>query len=97
MNRRRRLIVRDSHKTTAGKVSVPVLPQFLHQFFLKSTKDIYYHTEGSAPAPVSKFRDISAMTVKPEKNTIARIMSGTSIAPKSDNLSLAVSYRPKWN
>ncbi len=74
MNQIRRLIVRDSHKTTAGKVSVPVLPQFLLlQIFLKFTKDIYFQTEGSAPAPVSKFRDKSAMTVKPEKNTIARI------------------------
>jgi len=73
MNQIRRLIVRDSHKTTAGKVSVPVLPQFLLQIFLKSTKGIYFQAEGSAPAPVSKFRDKSAMTVKPEKNTIARI------------------------
>ena len=97
MNQRRRLIVRDSHKTTAGKVSVPVLPQFLLQIYLKSTKGIYFQTEGSAPAPASKFRDISAMTVKPKKNTIVRIMSGTSIAPRNDNLSLAVSYRSKWN
>ena len=67
MNQIRRLIVRDSYKTTAGKVPVPVLPQFLLQMFLKSTKGIYFQTEGSAPAPVSKFRDISAMTVKPEK------------------------------
>ncbi len=67
MNQRRRLIVRDSHKTTAGKVSVPVLPQFLLQILLKSTKDIYFQTEGSAPAPVSKFRDKSAMMVKPAK------------------------------
>ncbi len=87
MNQIRRLIIRDSHKTTAGKVSVPVLPQFLLQIFLKSIKGIYFQTEGPAPAPDSKFRDISAMTVKPEKNIIARIMSGTSIASRSDNLS----------
>ena len=87
MNQIKRLIVRDSHKTTAGKVSVPVLPQFLLQIFLKSTKSIYFQTEGSTPAPVSKFRNKSAMTVKPEKNTIAWIMSGTSIASRSDNLS----------
>jgi hypothetical protein len=62
MSQRRRLIVGDSHKTTAGKVSVPVLPQFLLQIFAKPTKGMYFQTEGFAPTPTSKFRDKSAMT-----------------------------------
>ncbi len=70
MNQRRRLIVKDSHKTTTGKVSVPVLPQFL-QIFSKTIKSKYRQTEGTGPAPVSKCRDKSEMTVKPEKDIIA--------------------------
>ena len=72
MNLRRRLIVKEVYKTTAGNVSVPVLPKFL-QIFLKSSDSKYFKTEGTIHAPVSKYSDISAMTVKPEKDIIAEI------------------------
>lgn len=72
MNQRRRLIVKDVYITTAGKVSAPVLSQFL-QIVSKSAKGKYCQTEGADPALVSKHRDKSAMTVKPEKDIIAEI------------------------
>ena len=72
MNLRRRLIVKEVYKTTAGKVSVPVLPKF-HQMFSKSAGSKYYETEGTGQAPISKCRDKSAMTVKTEKDIITEI------------------------
>jgi hypothetical protein len=65
MNQIRRLIVSDSNKTPAGKVSVPVLSQFFLQIFSKSAKGEYFQIEGPAPAPVSKFKEKSAVVVKP--------------------------------
>ena len=72
MNLRRRLIIKELYKTIAGKVSVPVLPKFL-QIFSKFADDRYCQIEGTDPAPVSKCRDKSAMTVKPGKDIIAEI------------------------
>jgi len=72
MNQRRRLIVKDVHKTTAGKVSDSVLPKFL-QIFSVSANGKYRQTEGTDPAPVSKCRYKSAMTLKPDKDIIAEI------------------------
>ena len=72
MNQRRRLIVKDVYITTAGKVSAPVLSQFL-QIFSKSDKGKYRRREGADRAPGDKFRDKSAMTVKFEKDIIAEI------------------------
>lgn len=56
--------MKDVHKTTAGKVSVPVLPQLL-QRLSKSVKGKYLQPEGTDPALISKHRDQSAMTLKP--------------------------------
>jgi hypothetical protein len=67
--------VKDVHKTTAGKLSVPVLPRFL-QMLLKSVKGKYLQTEGTDAALVSKHRDESAMTLKPVKD----INAGFSIS-----------------
>ncbi len=72
MNQRRRLIVKDVRKTTAGKVSISVLPQLL-QTFSKSAKDRSCQTEGVVPAHVSKCRDKSAMTIKTNKDIFAEI------------------------
>ena len=74
MNQSRRLIVKDADRTTAGKVSASVLPQFL-QIFSKSAKGRSYRTEGNDPAPVSKRRDTSAMMVKPVKISSPRYQS----------------------
>ncbi|MDT8300529.1 MAG: hypothetical protein RQ760_03530 [Sedimentisphaerales bacterium] len=62
--------MKDVHKTTAGKVSVPVLPRFL-KILLKFAKCKYLQIEGVDPALASKCGDKSAMTVKSEKNIIA--------------------------
>jgi len=70
MNQRRRLIVKNSHKTTAGKVSAPVLRQFL-RIFSNSAKGKYRQTQGVDPVLVSKCRDKSAMTIKLEKDIIS--------------------------
>lgn len=70
MNQKRRLIVKDVQKTAAEKVSVPLLPQFL-QITSKSTKGVYCRLEEADPAPGDKYRDKSAMTVRPEKDIIA--------------------------
>jgi hypothetical protein len=64
--------VKDVDKTTAGKLSVPVLPRFL-QMLLKSAKCKYLQTQGTDPAHVSKCGDKSEMTLKSEKNIIAGI------------------------
>ncbi|MHC4560462.1 MAG: hypothetical protein ACYS80_24520 [Planctomycetota bacterium] len=72
MNQKRRLIVKDVHKTTAEKVSVPFLPQSL-RIVLKSAMGMYRRRKGADPAPVSKRRDKSVMTLKPDKDIIAEI------------------------
>ena len=56
--------MKDVHKTTAGKESVPVLPRFL-QVLSKSAKGKYLQTEGTDPVFVFNNRDNSAMTLKP--------------------------------
>ncbi len=92
MNQRRRLTVRDSHKTTAGKVSVPVLSQFFLQIFLESTKGIYFQTEGSAPAPVSKFGDKSAMCASCETCT-TRCPQDVDVAKVMDAVKITALYQ----
>jgi len=72
MNQRRMLIVNDSYKTTAGKVSVPVLPRFL-EILSKSAKGRYRQTEEVELALSNKCRDKSVMTLKPDKKIIAGI------------------------
>ena len=72
MNLRRRLIVKEVYKTTAGNISVPVLPKFL-QIFSKFSDGRYCQIEGTSPVFVSKYSDKSAMTVKTEKDIIAEI------------------------
>ncbi len=72
MNQRRRLIVKDLYKTTAGKVLASVLPQFL-QIFSKSAKGKYRQIEGTGQTPVTKCRYKSAKTLIPEKDIIAEV------------------------
>lgn len=72
MNQKRRLRVKDVYKTTAGKVSASVLPQFL-QFFSKPIKGKRCQTEGAGPAPITEHRDKSVMTLKPDKDIITEI------------------------
>jgi hypothetical protein len=59
--------VKDVHKTTAGKISVPVLPQLL-QILSKSARGKYLQTEGTDPIFVFDNIDKSAMTLKPVKD-----------------------------
>lgn len=66
MNQRRRLIVKDVCKTTAGEVSV--LSQLL-QMFSKTNRDKGHQTEETGSAHNSKLRDKSVMTLKPDKDT----------------------------
>ena len=73
MNQRRRLIVKDVYKTTAGKVTVSVLGRFF-QIFSNSANGKYHQAEVADPAGVYKFRDISAMSVKPNKDIIAELL-----------------------
>jgi hypothetical protein len=70
MNQRRRLIVNGVPNTAVGKVSIPVLPQFI-QIFSKSAQGNYFRREGTDPAPVTKYRDKSAMRVKRERDITA--------------------------
>ena len=72
MNQRRRLIVKEIYKTTAGKVLVSILSQFL-QIFSKSAKGKYRQIEGTGSAPITKCRYKSAMTLIPDKDIIAEI------------------------
>jgi len=67
--------VKDVHKTTAGKESVPGLPQLL-QMLSKSAKGKYLQTEGTDPVFVFNNRDRSAMKLKPVKD----INAGFSIS-----------------
>ena len=67
--------MKDVHKTTAGKVSVPVLPWFL-QILSKFAKGKYLQTEGVDPVLFSKHRDKSAMTLQPVQD----INAGFSIS-----------------
>lgn len=67
--------MKDVHKTTAGKVSVSVLPQML-QILSKSVKGKYLQTEGTDPVFVFNNRDKSSMTLKPVKD----INAGFSIS-----------------
>jgi len=66
------LIFKEVYTTTAGKVSVPVLLQFLQKVSI-SAKGMYRRREGVDRALGDKYRDKSAMTVKSEKNIIAGI------------------------
>ena len=67
--------MKDVHKTTAGKVSVSVLPQLL-QMLSKSVKGKHCQREETDPALISKHRDKSSMTLKPVKD----INAGFSIS-----------------
>lgn len=73
MNQSRRLIVKDSHRTTAEKVSVPILPQVLH-ILSKSEKSVYRHTEGAGRAPGEKCTDEPATTLQLERDNIAEFL-----------------------
>ena len=70
MNQSRKLMVKDSPKTTAKKVSVRTLPQVL-QMLSKSEKGLYRYAEEGGLAPGEKRRDKPAMRVKLERDTIA--------------------------
>ena len=59
--------MKDVHKTTIGKKSVPVLPRFL-RILSNSAKGKYLQTEGTDPVLVYNYRDKSAMTLKPVKD-----------------------------
>ncbi|MCP4609125.1 MAG: hypothetical protein GY845_10480 [Planctomycetes bacterium] len=59
--------MKDVHKTTAGKVSVHVLPQLL-RMLSNFVKGKYLQTEGTDPVFVFNNRDNSAMTLKPVKD-----------------------------
>ncbi len=71
MDQSRRLIIKDLHRTTAEKVSVPILPQVL-QILSESEKGVYRHTKGANWALGEKCRGKSGMTVKLERDIIAR-------------------------
>jgi len=70
MNQSRRLIIKDLPTTTAGKVSVPILPQ-VFQIPSKSKKGVYRRTEETDRSLGEKCREKPAMTVKLERDTIA--------------------------
>lgn len=72
MNQSRKLIIKDSPTTNAEKVSVPILPQ-VFQILSKSKKGVYRIIEGPDWALVKKRRDKPAMTVKLERDTIAKL------------------------
>ena len=70
MNQSRRLIIKDLPTTTAGKVSVPILPH-VFQIPSKSKKGVYRRTEETDRSLGEKSREKPAMTVKLERDTIA--------------------------
>ena len=70
MNRSRRSIVKDLHRTTGENVSIPILPQVL-QILLKSEKGGCRITEEVGRPLGEKYREKPAMTVKLERDAIA--------------------------
>jgi len=72
MNQSRKLIIKDSPTTNAEKVSVPILPQ-VFQIPSKSKKGVYRIIEGSDWAVGNKCRAKPAMTVRLERDTIAKL------------------------
>ncbi len=72
MNHARKLIIKDSPTTNAEKVSVPILPQ-VFQIPSKSKKGVYRIIEGSDWSLGKKCRDKPVMTVKLERDTIAKL------------------------
>lgn len=72
MNQPRKLIIKDSPTTNAEKVSVPILPQ-VFQIPSKSKKGVYRRTEETDRSLGKKCRDKPAMTVKLERDTIAKL------------------------
>ena len=72
MTQSRKLIIKDSPTTNAEKVSVPILPQ-VFRIPSKSKKGVYRIIEGSDWAVGKKCRDKPAMTVKLERDTIAKL------------------------
>jgi hypothetical protein len=72
MKQSRKLIIKDSPTTNAEKVSAPILPQ-VFQIPSKSKKGVYHIIEGSDWAVGKKCRAKPAMTVKLERDTIAKL------------------------
>jgi hypothetical protein len=72
MNQSRKLIIKDSPTTNTEKVSVPILPQ-VFQIPSKSKKGVYRRTEETDRSLGEKCRDKPAMTVKLERDTIAKL------------------------
>jgi hypothetical protein len=75
MKQRRRLIVKYPDTTAAGKVSVSFLPRF-HQMFSLLAEGKSGQTGVTIPAPVSRHRDKSVMTLRADK----AIFTGKSIS-----------------
>lgn len=72
MNQSRKLIIKDSPTTNAEKVSVPILPQ-VFQIPSTSKKGVYRRTEETDRSLGEKCREKPAMTVKLERDTIAKL------------------------
>jgi len=72
MNQSRKLIIKDSPTTNAEKVSVPILPQ-VFQIPSKSKTGVYRRTEETDRSLGEKCREKPAMTVKLERDTIAKL------------------------
>lgn len=66
MNQLKKLMVKDSPKTTTERVSVPILPQVL-QILSKSEKGVHRYAEEAGLAFVGRRRNKPSMTVKLER------------------------------